>query len=134
MSVQIGDSSIIWGIGTTPTTYGYFENLEYNEAVEVEEATDADGNIVHATKHGRKISVSGSYIFRDKLGTGTQSPDTLVGVGSTLAINLTGHDSSSPFDKAEGSGEIYITSANTKYAKGSFKVIDFEGMIWPDLA
>ena len=131
MSTQIGDSNVIWGIGTTPTTYGYIESLEYNETVEVEEATDADGNIVHATKHGRKIAVSGSYIFRDKFTNDGGSPDTLVGAGTTLAIDLSAHDADSPF---AGVGEIYITSASTKYAKGSFKVVDFEGMIWPDLA
>jgi uncharacterized glyoxalase superfamily protein PhnB len=132
-STQIGDSSLIWGVGKEVETYGYFESLEYNDTVEVEEATDADGNIVHATKHGNKQAVSGSYIYRDKTGTGSQSPDTLVTTGTTLSLNLTGHDAKSPFNTGEGSGEIYITSASTKYAKGSFKVVDFEGMIWPDL-
>jgi len=141
--VTAGAAGLVHGIGVTvgqgAQAYGYFSSLEFTEEVEVSEAKNADGDIIAATFHGRKYSVSGSYVYSDQVTVpGTQStqgigsPDKAVGNKNWLKF-LVSSDSAGSFDPDRPGWTIYVTKASTKYSAGEYKVVDFEGVGYPNL-
>ena len=117
MATQIGTDSLVWGC--TDESYGYFEGLEVDEAVESTEARNGAGEITNIEYYGKVHTMSGTYIYRT-----TGGPLSQVGSGTGITVT----------DTELNVGTVYVDRVKKTKAQGEFYKIEFEGRYFPSLA